>query len=57
MDVAASGVDRHLDIFGLHVVDSSSFVSVLFREVFSHPYISFFHSEIEAKLTNRREHF
>ena len=36
------GVDRNLDItFGLHVVDSSSLVSVLFREVFSHPYISF----------------
>ena len=40
----ASGDDRHLDItFGLQVVESSSLVSVLFREVFSHPYISFFH--------------
>ena len=40
----ASGIDRHLDItFGLHVVDSSSLVSVLFREAFSHPYISFLH--------------
>ena len=40
----ASGADRHLDItFGLQVVESSSLVSVLFREVFSHPYISFFH--------------
>ena len=39
----ASGVDRHLDIiFGLHVVDSSSLVFLLFREAFSHPYISFF---------------
>ena len=39
----ASGVDRHLGItFGLHIVDSSFLVSVLFREVFSHPYISFF---------------
>ena len=28
---------------GLHVVDSLSLVSVLFREAFSHPYISFFH--------------
>ena len=38
-----SGADRHLDItFGLQVVESSSLVSVLFREVFSHPYISFF---------------
>ena len=36
-----SGADRHLDI-GLRVVESSSLVSVLFREVFSHPYI-FFH--------------
>ena len=43
MDVA-SGADRHLDIkFGLQVVESSSLVSVLFREVFSYPYISFFH--------------
>ena len=25
------------------VIESSSFVPVLFREVFSHPYISFFH--------------
>ena len=40
----ASGVDRHLDItFGLHVVDSSSLISILFREVFSQPYISLFH--------------
>ena len=37
-------VDRHLDItFGLHIIDSSSLVFVIFREVFSHPYISFFH--------------
>ena len=43
LDVA-SGVDRHLDIiFGLHVVNNSSRVSVCFREAFSHPYISFFH--------------
>ena len=43
MDVA-SGVDRHLDItFGLQLVESSSLVSVLFREVFNHSYISFFH--------------
>ena len=40
----ASAIDRHLDItFGLQVVDSSSLVSILFREAFSHPYISFFH--------------
>ena len=43
MDVA-SGTDRHLDIaFGLQLVESSSLVSVHFREAFSHPYISFFH--------------
>ena len=36
----ALGADRHLDItFGL---ESSSLVCVLFREAFSHPYISFF---------------
>ena len=34
----------HLDItFGLHIVDSLSLVSVLFREALSHPYISFLH--------------
>ena len=34
----------HLDItFGLQVVESSSLVSVPFKKVFSHPYISFFH--------------
>ena len=38
-----SGVHRHLDItFGLQVVESSSLVSVLFKEAFSHFYISFF---------------
>ena len=43
MDVA-SGADSHLDIsFGLQVVESSSLVSVLVREAFSHPYIFFFH--------------
>ena len=42
MDVA-SGTDRHLDItFGLQVVETSYLVSVLFREVFNHPYMSFF---------------
>ena len=40
----ASGADRHLDItFRLQVVESSSLVSILFREAFSNPYISFFH--------------
>ena len=29
--------------FGLQVVESSTLVSVLFREAFSHPYIPFFH--------------
>ena len=34
----------HLDItFRLQVVESSYLVSVLFREAFNHPYISFFH--------------
>ena len=28
---------------GLQVVKRSSLVSILFRETFSHPYISFFH--------------
>ena len=40
----ASDTDRHLDItFGLQVVERSSLVSVLVREAFNHPYISFFH--------------
>ena len=41
----ASGTDMHHDItfFGLQVVKSSSLVSVLFREAFIYPYISFFH--------------
>ena len=43
MDVA-SDIDRHLDItFGLQLVERASLVSVLFREVFNHSYISFFH--------------
>ena len=29
--------------FGLQLDESSSLVSLLFREAFSHPYISFFH--------------
>ena len=42
----SSGADRHLGItfiLAYSVVESSSLVSVLFREVFSHPNISFFH--------------
>ena len=40
----ASGADSHLDItFRLQVVESSSLVSVLFREGFSDTYISFLH--------------
>ena len=40
MDVA-SVPDRHLDItFGLQVIESSSLVSVLFREAFNHHYTS-----------------
>ena len=39
-----SGTDRHLDItLGLQVVESSSLVSILFREAFNHPYIFFFY--------------
>ena len=37
----ASGTDRHVDIiFRLQLVESSSLVSILFREVFNHPYTS-----------------
>ena len=45
----ASGIDRHPDRTEIdfadsyRVIESSSLVPVLFREVFSHPYISFFH--------------
>ena len=40
----SSGADRYLDIiFGLQVVERSSLKSVHFREVFRHPYITFFH--------------
>ena len=46
----ASGIDRHPDRTEklisdcrYRVIESSSLVPVLFREVFSHPYISFFH--------------
>ena len=38
-----SGADRHFDkTFGLQVAKSSSLVSVLFREAFSHPTYPFF---------------
>ena len=48
-DVASGGADRHLDIiFGMQVVESSSLVSVLFREALSHPYISFYHLLVNA---------
>ena len=36
------GADRHLDI-GLQVVEAHPLLKGLFREAFSHPYISFFH--------------
>ena len=44
----ASGIDRHpdrteIDFRLQRVIESSSLVPVLFGEVFSHPYISFFH--------------
>ena len=35
---AASGADRHLDITFIRIAG----VSILFREAFSHPYISVF---------------
>ena len=40
MDISSGALDF---TFGLQVVESSSLVSVLFREALSHPYISFFH--------------
>ena len=47
--VSSVGADRHVDItFRLQVVECSSLVSVLFREVFNHPYISFFHLVING---------
>ena len=45
----ASGIDRHPDRTEFisdcryRVIESSSLVPVVFREAFSHPYISFFH--------------
>ena len=48
----ASGIDRHPDrtemVFSLQIIESSFLVSILFREVFSHPYISFFHLLVNA---------
>ena len=43
----SGGSDVHLDI-GLQEVKSSSLVSTLFREAFSHPYISLFHSLVNG---------
>ena len=45
----ASGIDKHPDRTEIisdcryRVIESSSLVPVIFREVFSHPYISLFH--------------
>ena len=48
--------DRHLGItFGLHVVDSSLLVSLLFRQAFSHPYISFFNLLVNVFSVTIRE--
>ena len=45
----ASGADRHLDItFGLQEIERFSPVFVLFREAFNHPYISFFHLQVNG---------
>ena len=38
----------------VQVVESSSLFSVLFREAFSHPYISFFHSLVSVSVLFRR---
>ena len=47
----------HLNItFGLHVVEKSSLVSVLFREAFSHSYISFFHLLVNVFFSVIREY-
>ena len=46
LEAVVSGIDRHPDrteIYFRLQIESSSLVSVLFIEVFSHPYISFFH--------------
>ena len=51
MDVA-SGADRHLDI-GLQ---SSPLFSLLFREAFRHPYISFFHLLVNVFSVTIREY-
>ena len=49
MKGVASGADRRLDInFGLQVVESSSLVTILFREAFNHPYIPFSHSLVNG---------
>ena len=34
--------------FGLQVIENSSLVSVLFREAFSHHYISFLHLPVDG---------
>ena len=48
-DVRMYCADRHLDItFGLQVVERSSLVSILFREKFSLPYISYFHLQVNV---------
>ena len=48
---AQTGILTSLDI-GLQVVKSSSLVSVHFREMFSHPYISFFHLRVNGFFVN-----
>ena len=48
----ASGADRHLDItFGLQVVEISSLVSVLLREVLAIPTSPFFHLLVQWNLS------
>ena len=49
MDVVSGNVDRYLDItFRMHVVDSSSPVSLPFREAFSQHYIIIFYILINS---------
>ena len=42
-----------IGIFYSQIVESSSLVSVLFREAISHPYISFFHLLVNGFSVNR----
>ena len=45
-----------ISIFYSQIVESSSLVSVLFREAISHPYISFFHLLVNGFSVTIREY-